>query len=215
MTEHSARRFDPRKTPVQTRSTFTVEAIFDATIQVLLERGKERLTTTRVAERAGVSVGTLYQYFPHKEALLSAVLSRHLHRIGAEVERACRQQYDQPVAKMMEAVVAAFIAAKMSRADEARALYAVSSDVDGVALVIQVSQRASKAISSMLVTASDYHVAQAELTAFMVFSAMRGATQSALELGISPGMMDGLTEQLIVLCRRYVESVSMKRRFSV
>lgn len=60
----------PRKSPVQARSTTSVNAILEATVQVLLEVGKERLTTTRVAHRAGVSVGTLYQYFPNKSALL-------------------------------------------------------------------------------------------------------------------------------------------------
>ena len=64
----------PRKTPVQARSEATVDAIFKATIQVLLSDGERRLTTTRVAERAGVSVGTMYQYFPHKQALLYAVV---------------------------------------------------------------------------------------------------------------------------------------------
>ena len=59
---------EPRKTPVQARSTVTVEAISEATIQVLLRHGAERLTTTRVAQRAGVSVGTLYQYYPNKQS---------------------------------------------------------------------------------------------------------------------------------------------------
>jgi len=52
-----------------------VGAISEATIQVLLSDGVERLTTTRVAERAGVSVGTLYQYYPNKQSLLFAVLA--------------------------------------------------------------------------------------------------------------------------------------------
>jgi hypothetical protein len=64
---------EPRKTPIQARSTVTVQAISEATIQVLLSHGAERLTTTRVAERAGVSVGTLYQYSSNK------------HRNGADV----------------------------------------------------------------------------------------------------------------------------------
>ena len=57
--------YEPRKTPVQARSAASVAAILDATIQVLLRVGKEQLTTTLVAARAGVSVGTLYQYFPN------------------------------------------------------------------------------------------------------------------------------------------------------
>ena len=72
---------EPRKSPVQARSTASVHAILEATIQVLLKVGKERLTTTRVASRAGVSVGTLYQYFPNKSALLQAALKRHLGEV--------------------------------------------------------------------------------------------------------------------------------------
>src|SRR5215471_4701662 len=81
----------PRKTPVQARATVTVGAISEATIQVLLRQGAHRLTTTRVAERAGVSVGTLYQYYPNKESLLFAVLADHLDRVAAAVDAACRQ----------------------------------------------------------------------------------------------------------------------------
>jgi hypothetical protein len=62
---------DPRKSPVQARSTASVDAILEATVQVLLDLGKERLTTTRVASRAGVSVETLYQYFPNRIAVES------------------------------------------------------------------------------------------------------------------------------------------------
>ena len=79
----------PRKTPVQARAEVTVEAICEATIQVLLSHGAERLTTTRVAERAGVSVGTLYQYYPNKRSLLFAVLEHHLNNVAGRVEVAC------------------------------------------------------------------------------------------------------------------------------
>ena len=66
-----------------------MDAILEATIQVLLSVGKERLTTTRVASRAGVSVGTLYQYFPNKSALLQAALKRHLDEVTDAVELVC------------------------------------------------------------------------------------------------------------------------------
>src|SRR6202044_2325246 len=91
---------EPRKSPVQARSTASVDAILEATIQVLLKVGKERLTTTRVASRAGVSVGTLYQYFPNKSALLRAVLRRNFDQVLEAVERACREQHGHTVEQM-------------------------------------------------------------------------------------------------------------------
>ena len=90
----------PRKTPRQARAEATLDAIFEATIQVLLAVGERRLTTTRVAERAGVSVGTMYQYFPHKQALLYAVLQWHLAHISAAVEVACQGCRGRPAAEM-------------------------------------------------------------------------------------------------------------------
>jgi AcrR family transcriptional regulator len=65
----------------------------------LLAVGERRLITTRVAERAGVSVGTMYQYFPHKEALLYAVLQWHLAHISAAVEVACQGYRGRPAAR--------------------------------------------------------------------------------------------------------------------
>ncbi|MBZ9922175.1 TetR family transcriptional regulator [Mesorhizobium sp. B292B1B] len=59
-----------RKQPRQARATELVEAILEAAVQVLAREGAQRFTTTRVAEKAGVSVGSLYQYFPNKAALL-------------------------------------------------------------------------------------------------------------------------------------------------
>ncbi len=100
---------DPRKLPVQARSAASVDAILDATIQVLLAVGKERLTTTRVALRAGVSIGTLYQYFPNKSSLLQAVLRRHLNEVAEAIERVCREQHANRLEQMMTALVTAFL----------------------------------------------------------------------------------------------------------
>src|SRR5262245_22578633 len=76
-----------RKTPKQSRALFTMNAVIEATEQVLERDGFAGLTTNRVAERAGVSIGSLYQYFPHKEALLVALAERYLARDLEELER--------------------------------------------------------------------------------------------------------------------------------
>src|SRR5229473_8364502 len=104
---------EPRKSPVQARSAASVDAILEATIQVLLQAGKERLTTTKVALRAGVSVGTLYQYFPNKSALLKAALQRHMDEVTEAIERVCHEQAGAPLRQMVTALITAFLQAKM------------------------------------------------------------------------------------------------------
>lgn len=73
-----APRTQPRKTPRQERSRLTVDAILEAAAHVFERHGYASGTTNRIAERAGVSIGSLYQYFPNKDAILVALVERHL-----------------------------------------------------------------------------------------------------------------------------------------
>ncbi len=81
-------RLAPRKAPKQARSLATVEAIVEAAARILEERGHEAFSTNAVAERAGVSVGSLYQYFPRKDALIGALIFRETSRLVEDAERA-------------------------------------------------------------------------------------------------------------------------------
>ena len=135
MTQHARALLEPRKTPVQARSAASVSAILEATIQVLLSVGKERLTTTRVAARAGVSVGTLYQYFPNKSALLQAVVKRHFSEITNAIEAVCHEQKGKSLPEMATALVTAFLDAKMKDVNTSLALYSVSGYVDAAKIV--------------------------------------------------------------------------------
>ena len=76
-------RVSSRKDPKQARSNLLVEAVLDAAVQVLTKEGAQRFTTARVAERAGVSVGSLYQYFPNKAAILFRLQSDEWQRTSA------------------------------------------------------------------------------------------------------------------------------------
>ena len=71
-------RTQPRKRPRQERSRLTVEAILDAAAHVFERHGYAAGTTNRIAERAGISIGSLYQYYPNKDAVLVALVGRHL-----------------------------------------------------------------------------------------------------------------------------------------
>jgi AcrR family transcriptional regulator len=202
--------FEPRKTPVQARATVTVEAITEATIQVLLSHGADRLTTTRVAERAGVSVGTLYQYYPNKQSLLFAVFDDHLDKVSQAVEAACADASQKPMSEMIRQVVEAFVDVKMQRADISVALYKVAPDMGGHALVKQTGQRLRKAIESMLLTAPDLKLSADRFAIDMMLSAMSGAMRSALEAGASPAMFRKMREHLVLLCQSYMAAATAK-----
>jgi AcrR family transcriptional regulator len=202
---------EPRKTPVQARSTVTVQAICEATIQVLLSHGTERLTTTRVAERAGVSVGTLYQYYPNKRSLLFAVLENHLNRVAARVEATCERASHKPLAEMIKEVVEAFVDAKMERSDISTALYRISTEVGGPALIKRIGQRSRKALEATLETATDIKSPPDKFAVEIMLSAMAGAMRSLLEASPSPATIRKAREQLVLLCQSYMAATTAKR----
>jgi AcrR family transcriptional regulator len=101
----------PRKQPRQARSRATVEAVLAAGAQVLIEHGYEKATTARIAERAGVSVGSLYQYYPNKEALVAALIERHADEIVATMREALADPGHRTVADGLQAIVQAAFAA--------------------------------------------------------------------------------------------------------
>jgi AcrR family transcriptional regulator len=203
--------FEPRKTPVQARATVTVEAICEATIQVLLGRGADQLTTTRVADRAGVSVGTLYQYYPNKQSLLFAVMEDHMAKVTAAMEAACEHACHKPLAEMMKEIVEAFVDAKMKRADISVALYRVAADVGGPALVKRAAARMRKALDAALQTAPDIALQPDKCVVDTMLAAMSGVMRSLLEAEPSPATVRNTREQLVLLCQSYMASATVIR----
>src|ERR1700678_736820 len=75
----------PRKTPGQSRSAVTVAAIIEAAARILETKGFEGYNTNAVAERAGVSIGSLYQYFPNRDAITRALIERETAALLADI----------------------------------------------------------------------------------------------------------------------------------
>jgi AcrR family transcriptional regulator len=200
----AVKAMEPRKTPVQARSAASVEAILQATIQVLLKEGKLKLTTTRVAHRAGVSVGTLYQYFPNKGALLQALLKAHLDSMALAVEQACEVAHGTTLATMAEAVCAAFLRAKFRNLDASAVLYSVSHDVEGKRLARAMHTRVMKAMATVFASASDKSVNQPDVVASTLLGAIAGVSLAILENETSPVTIASLQNELTVMARAYL-----------
>jgi AcrR family transcriptional regulator len=95
----------PRKNASQERSRATVDALVEATARILVREGFEKTSTNRIAEIAGVSVGSLYQYFPSKEALVAAVIDRHHDEIMGIVRTTLTEIMDMPIEKAVRRLV--------------------------------------------------------------------------------------------------------------
>jgi len=104
-----------RKTASQDRSRATVDALVEATARILVKEGFDKASTNRIAEVAGVSVGSLYQYFPTKEALVAAVVERHQQAIIQTVRGELSGVLAQPMEKAVRTIVA--VAVKAHRVD--------------------------------------------------------------------------------------------------
>jgi len=115
MTDRRSAGISSRKQPKQARSTELIAAILDAAIQVLAKEGAQRFTTARVAEKAGVSVGSLYQYFPNKAAILFR-LQADEWRQTTEQLRLILEDVSRPPLERLRTLVHAFV---QSECDEA------------------------------------------------------------------------------------------------
>ena len=105
----------PRKSASQPRSRATVDSLVEATARILVREGFDKASTNRIAEVAGVSVGSLYQYFPGKEALVAEVILRHRHDIQHAVRGELPEILALPVPEAMRRLVG--IAVKAHRVD--------------------------------------------------------------------------------------------------
>jgi len=105
----------PRKIAAQQRSRATVDALVEATARILVKEGFDKASTNRIAAVAGVSVGSLYQYFPGKEALVAAVIERHQQEIMQVVQRELAGVLTEPVDKAVRKLVE--VAVKAHRVD--------------------------------------------------------------------------------------------------
>jgi AcrR family transcriptional regulator len=104
-------RTAPRKQPRQARSQATVEAILTATARVLVKEGFDRASTNRIADQAGVSIGSLYQYFPSKDALVAALMQRHNEEMSSLISAAMMRLMSAPIPIVVREIVDLMICA--------------------------------------------------------------------------------------------------------
>ena len=192
---------NPRKTPIQARSNASVNAILQATVQVLQKEGLAKITTKKVAARAGVSIGTLYQYFPNKGSLLYLLLRQQLDSFELNFGKACSEVRGEKLTEMAEVLALAFVKAKFGDAETSIALYAAAGSCDGCR---RMRTRTAKSLADTISTASDRVVIDPTRVARMLFSAMAGISRDIVAAGQSRNTMSEMKRELAQLLRAYL-----------
>lgn len=171
-----------RKKPTQARAAATVEAIVEAAAQILQKDGEEALTTAKIADRAGVSIGSVYQYFPNKDAVLLAVIRKEREMIGAEVARKIVEIEPKTGEDVVRGVIATLLVAfrpRRRRRKVVALMASLSVDRDDSGLALR------DRIGNLIVAASRQYPDMASrplsgTSAYVLTRAVLGAIRSAV-----------------------------------
>lgn len=138
----------PRRTPRQQRSHETVEVILQATAQVLAEHGYAKSSTNRIAKRAGVSVGSLYQYFPNKDALFQALIERHVSAQNAAFSQLFSMSLGSPPKVLITQAVRALVASHQVQPELHLLLISQLGGLEQAAQLLTLDTRAIQALEA-------------------------------------------------------------------
>jgi AcrR family transcriptional regulator len=200
----------PRKAPVQARARATVSAILDATAQLLVEEGYHKLSTNRIAERAGVSIGSLYQYFPNKEAIVGGLVEQFAERQYAMFEIQLQLFVDERIENDAEAgirvLVRALLEAKLVEPDLTRVLFEQLPPIGQRDVVKEWLERAHRAVQLILgqqVTEMGREI-DPDLGAFILVNAVHGVIQGAILSRMDLLSSDRLADETSEMVLRYL-----------
>jgi AcrR family transcriptional regulator len=171
----------PRKEASQDRSKATVDALLAATARVLVKDGYDRASTNKVAEAAGVSIGSLYQYFPSKEALVSAVIHRHTSEMMDVVRASLGRVAALPLADAARELVSVMIDAHRLEPKLHRVLVEQIPRVGNLEQIESMDDEAITLVRAYLELHRDeIDVADLDLAAFIAVTSVETLTHAAV-----------------------------------
>ena len=195
----------PRKRPRQDRSRATVDAALAATARILVRRGFDGLTTNAVAEAAGISIGSLYQYFPNKEALVAALIERHLDEMNAALLSELARVAELPMREAVRAVIELTIRAHAIDPELHRVLTEQVPRVGRLARVREVDAICQRAVHDMLTARrAELTVRDPDLAAFVLVASIEAITHRAALFWPERLVDPRLVDEACALVTRYL-----------
>jgi AcrR family transcriptional regulator len=207
-----ARRQDqlrPRKRPLQARSQRTVEVVLRAAAQVFARRGYAGATTNHIAERAGVSVGSLYEYFPSKDAILVALMEAHMREGEAVLARAAGEILGRelPLADTIRHLVKAMVELHGQDRDLHRVLFEEAPLPRTLrALLTEMEARITDRVELLLRSRPEVTVTDPTLAAAVVVKTVEALTHNLVVHGERDRHydLDVYVEEIVRLVARYL-----------
>ncbi|MGH7440591.1 MAG: TetR/AcrR family transcriptional regulator [Polyangiaceae bacterium] len=197
-------RTAPRKKPKQERSQATVDAILQATARVLCATGYDRASTNRIALAAGVSVGSLYQYFPSKEALVAALVERHVDEMTSLVKTKLAEVFDAPLASAVETIIGAMFAAHAVDPRLHQVLIEQVPRVGRLEKLRGVEGEVQALVAAFLAARPELCRAPVETMAFVLVHAVEAVTHAAVVGGVDTEHARVAARELTKMVLRYL-----------
>jgi AcrR family transcriptional regulator len=195
----------PRKVPQQDRSNGLVDAIFTATSRVLMNLGFERASTSRIAEVAGVSIGSLYQYFPNKHSLVAALIERQVEKHTREIETEIEAMEDRSLDEVLAAVIRKVSQVFLARRKLIRAVQVHAPALGRVEVIISARRKVGQIVRRILESRkSEIRDLDPDQAAFVIINAVMGVVDMAI-LDFPEGVTErDLETHLLELVRSYL-----------
>ena len=195
----------PRKEPTQGRSKFTVDSILGAAAQILGNLGFDSATTNRIAERAGISIGSLYQYFPNKESLAGALIDRKLEEHAARFEKRLAEVRDHPPRKMIEEMVREIVPLYLDNRKLMRVLATQIPRIDRIPSVMRVRRRVCEILATELRARSkEIQNSDPEMAAFVIINGIMGIIQTTIYDESLDLDQDRLCREIVLMVEGYL-----------
>ena len=167
--------------PTQSRSKFTVSAILEAATYVFVEKGLSATTTNEVAERAGVSISSLYQYFPNKNALVAALTETHLNEMMTLISQGLSQYLQSSIDELVHQLVSLVINAHSINPELHRVLIEESGIDRATKEIVEFENRLHTLTSAYLLSKKEELVVDdVEMASFIVINTVETLTHRAV-----------------------------------
>ncbi len=201
------RGFEARRRPLQSRSQATVDVILEAAAEVFSEHGYAAGTTNRIAQRAGVSVGSFYQYFPNKDAVLVALVDNHVNAGMRTVEALLTDAVGSAVdlEELLRSFVAAMVALHGREPDLHRVLFEEAPHPPELhECVLQTEEALAHTWLSILQRLPGVAVRDADTAAHLVVQLTEALTHRFVLHGLHDLSADLFIEEVVTLLKRYL-----------